>query len=324
MKKTRTECFVLFGLMLAFASCDVPNLQPIANRAALRARLSDYAVFQNGSADQPAAGFHQYRLATELFTDYAEKQRLFHLPLGTQLTFDQNGNPVFPDSSILVKTFFYYLDKRNPAAGKRLIETRLLVKVQGSWNAGTYKWNEAQTDAFLLEGGADQNVSWLDAQGTRRSVLYHIPATSDCSACHRSDRSIIPIGPKARNLNIPLPGRQNQLVHFQKMGIMRLAPSDLQTQLPDWKDPAQTLEQRARAYLDVNCAHCHASQGYAQSTRLFLDFELPLPDTRIHARKDHILHRVQATNQNIRMPMLGTTVPDSAGVALIRAYIQSL
>lgn len=318
---------LLCGVAGGVGSCDFGNMAPIANTATLPPKLSDYRIFPDGSIERPAAGFHRYGLATQLFTDYAEKQRLLHLPEGARFSFDSSGNAVFPDSSILVKTFFYYPDKRNPVAGKQLIETRLLVKVKGQWNVGTYQWNAAQTDAFLLEGGADETVSWVNERGFRKTLRYHIPSTEECSSCHRSDRSITPIGPKARNLNVSLtdhPHHENQLLHFQQAGLLTLQPNNLPAPLPDWKDSSIALDQRARAYLDVNCAHCHSSVGFAESTRLFLGYEVPFSATRIGARKDHILHRIQATNPNIRMPQLGTTVPDSVGVALIKAYIQSL
>lgn len=323
----RKRTLFLLTLMGGINSCDITNVAPIANTAPLPARLSDYGIFQNGDIGQPDAEFYPYDLSTQLFTDYAEKRRLLHLPRGTQFTFDQTGNPIFPDSSVLVKTFFYYHDKRNPAAGRQLIETRILMKVQGQWNVGTYVWNEDQTDAILTDGGLDKTVTWTNEAGARTSIRYRVPSRDDCSGCHRSDRSIIPIGPKARNLNIPLPshpGHENQLLHFQKMGILVPGSADLQTALPDWQNPSHMLEQRARAYLDVNCAHCHSSQGLAQNTRLFFDYALSYADTRIHANRNDILHRIETTNNNIRMPRLGTTVHDSAGVALIKAYIESL
>ncbi len=299
--------FILLGLANVISSCGDNDLQPIANSATLPTRLSDYGMFVNGGTGLPTAGFHPYRLATPLFTDYAEKQRLLYLPKGSHLSFDHTGNPVFPDSSMLVKTFFYYADKRDTTAGKLLIETRILIKVDGQWNVGTYEWNEAQTDAFLLDGGTDKTVSWVNESGVRKSIFYHIPSSADCSGCHRFGQSIIPIGPKARNLNISLkghPGHENQLLNFQKNGIVKLAPADLQTALPDWQNSPHTLAQRARAYLDVNCAHCHSSTGLAQNTRLFLDYTLPFEETRIHARRDDILHRMQSTNKNVRMPKL--------------------
>ncbi|PSL33880.1 hypothetical protein [Dyadobacter jiangsuensis] len=318
---------LLCGIAGVISSCEVGNMAPIANTATLPGKLSDYGIFPDGAIERPAAGFHRYHLATQLFTDYAEKQRLIHLPRGAQFSFDSSGNAVFPDSSILVKTFFYYPDKRKPSAGKQLIETRLLVKINGQWNVGTYKWNKEQTEAYLLENGTDENVSWVNEHGLRKTLQYRIPAQEECSSCHRTGRSITPIGPKARNLNLPLadhPHQENQLLHFEQTGLLTLQPSDLLAPLPDWQSPSIPLAERARAYLDVNCAHCHSATGFAESTRLFFGYEIPLANTRIRARKDHILHRVEATDPDIRMPQLGTTVPDSVGVALIRAYIQSL
>jgi hypothetical protein len=44
--------------------------------------------------------------------------------------------------------------------------------------------------------------------------------------------------------------------------------------LPDWKNTKQfSLDQRARAYIDINCAHCHKASGDASNTGLFLEYE---------------------------------------------------
>src|SRR3546814_11892162 len=46
--------------------------------------------------------------------------------------------------------------------------------------------------------------------------------------------------------------------------------------MPRWDDPATgTLEQRARAYLAVNCAPCHNPQGSASNSGLFLRWTDP-------------------------------------------------
>src|ERR1044072_1103682 len=109
----------------------------------LMPRLSDYKIFAGDPAALiPGNGFQLYELATGLFTDYAEKQRLIKLPAGKTMLAVNEGLPQFPDSTILVKTFYYFNDKREPSKGKRLIETRLLVKDNGQWTAGTYVWND--------------------------------------------------------------------------------------------------------------------------------------------------------------------------------------
>ena len=92
-------------------------------------RISDYKIFAgNPVALTPGNGFQLYELATGLFTDHAEKQRLIKVPAGKKIVAVSDGLPQFPDSTILVKTFYYFNDKRDTLKGKRLIETRLLVK----------------------------------------------------------------------------------------------------------------------------------------------------------------------------------------------------
>ncbi|MCP2937417.1 hypothetical protein NK983_32460, partial [Salmonella enterica subsp. enterica serovar Typhimurium] len=83
-------------------------------------------------------------------SDYAEKQRLIKIPVGTKINALDDGLPNFPDGSIIVKTFYYYNNKKDTARGKRIMETRLLIKHVGKWNAATYIWNQDQTDAKLI------------------------------------------------------------------------------------------------------------------------------------------------------------------------------
>src|ERR1044072_7412163 len=116
----------------------------------LMPRLSDYKIFAGDPAALiPGNGFQLYELATGLFTDYAEKQRLIKLPVGKTIVAVNDGLPQFSD-------------KRDPLKGKRLIETRLLIKLNGQWLAGTYVWNNEQTDAMLESKGANVPVSWID------------------------------------------------------------------------------------------------------------------------------------------------------------------
>src|SRR5262249_12301176 len=106
------------------------------------------------------------------------------------------------------------------------------------------------------------------------------------------------------------------------------------------------LDERARAWLDINCAHCHKADGGASNSGLFLgwlekdprgggvhkgpaaagkasgdDFfviEPGAPDQSI------LVHRIEATEPGIRMPELGRTVVDERGVKLIRDWIASM
>lgn len=291
-------------------------------------QLSAYNIFIGDPTTlTPGNGFHLYELATGLFTDYAEKQRLIKVPQGHVITATNDGLPQFPDGTILVKTFYYFNDKRDPLKGKRLIETRLLIKNNGQWVAGTYVWNTAQTDAALMTGGSSTPVTWIDAAANTRTINYRIPASKDCASCHNANNGIMPIGIKVRNLNIDVVRNSstalrttiNQLQYLQEAGIMApVNPSHFST-LPAWQNDHYSLEERVRAYLDVNCAHCHSDAGSCANSGVRFAWEMPLADTRIADKRNRIVTLLTKG----RMPRIGTTVVDTAALSLIKQYLQS-
>lgn len=286
--------------------------------------LSDYGLFKSDMSNLvPETGVEAFEVASPLFTDYAEKQRLIKLPDKQSVTIAGDGLPVFPNGTIIAKTFYYSKSKN----GKRqIVETRLLILEQGKWNAATYRWNAAQTDADLLVDGAVVPIAFEDNAGMQRKLEYKIPSQNDCSSCHRSDDQLNPIGPKARNLNftINVEGkRQNQLAYLMKKGIFAHSNITGISSLPNYNDTTTALNMRARAYLDINCAHCHQPAGGASGTSLNLGYSSAFEETGIDFNKQNILIRM-STMGEYHMPKTGTTVLDNEGVRLVRAYIKSL
>src|SRR5690606_37767028 len=132
------------------------------------------------------------------------------------------------------------------------------------WRGIAYVWNEARTEATLALGGGAVDVAWIDEQGQAQATRYQIPNTGQCLRCHTcSGAGAVPIGPAARFLNRPFDygsGPENQLVHWSSLGLLTGAPADPADapRLPVWDDPGDgTLEERAKAYLESNCAFCH-------------------------------------------------------------------
>lgn len=313
--------FVFMGYMTSMDSADLP---PLENNIELKPKLSDYHIFEGPAATlKPAAGFKYYQLATTLFTDYAEKQRLIKLPEGTKLTAVNNGLPDFPDGTILVKTFYYYNDVRDTSHGKQILETRIMIKNNSKWSGGTYQWNKGQTEAILITKGLDVPVSWTNKEGSAQSISYHIPKTKECATCHNADNVFMPIGPKVMNLNrdvIVNNKKINQLAYLQQEELLnKVDPSSFQ-KLPDWQDTSLPLEDRARAYLDVNCAHCHSEKGYCADSRVRLGAELSLNQTHISNNTG----RIDRFMAGKRMPMLGTTIVHKEGLELIQQYLNTL
>jgi uncharacterized repeat protein (TIGR03806 family) len=253
------------------------------------------------------------------------KQRLVYIPDGTQVTHIDNGIPDFPEGSILVKTFYYPVDERDATQGHQVIETRLEILSDGEWNVGTYVWNEEQTDAELILKGKDTTVSWIDTTGSERSIDYHYPSQKECVACHQQEEAVAPIGPSMRNLNIEIASAdltQNQLDHLQATNLMASVDASTVSTIPDYKDESLPLEDRARAYMDMNCAHCHNPGGWKEASNRDFDFrfETSLSDSHIAEKKD----KIKRVLENGEMPYLGVTVLHEEGVALVVEYLDSL
>ena len=123
------------------------------------------------------------------------------------------------------------------------------------------------------------SLDLVDASGASEELAYQVPDQNQCASCHNTDnlaRTLQPIGPKARLLNRPLDygaGPVNQLAHWTTIGVLAGAPDPATApRLPVWNDPNDgTLEQRAKAYLESNCAHCHRPGGAARQSGLYLE-----------------------------------------------------
>jgi len=312
--------------------------------------LDAYHLFTDASGREPNAGLTPYALNTPLFSDYAEKFRYLYLAPGTAATYRAQGVLDFPVGAALIKTFAYPADFREPDAKLRFIETRLLIHKPGGWVALTYVWNAAQDQATLKRAGLRVAVSFVDRRGQAQHIDYGVPNVNQCKQCHSLAGALTPIGPKARNLNrdfASADGTENQLGRWIRLGLLKGAPDPAQLpRLPRWDDGAAALEGRARAYLDVNCAHCHNRAGLASNSGLYLTFEetdpaalgigkrpvaagrgsggLSFSIAPGHPEQSILLYRMASTEPGVMMPQIGRTLSDKEAVALIREYIASM
>ncbi len=288
--------------------------------------LSSYSIFDGSMSDLiPTQNYFKFELNSTLFTDYAYKQRLISVPVGTEVTHQSDGTLSFPDGTIIAKTFYYFVDERDETIGRNIIETRLLMKQSGYWNAATYVWNESQTDATLSPNRETINISWIDGNGINKSTSYSVPSSNDCVACHQSNLQLKPIGPKLMNLNrlVERGGNVvNQLEFFQSEGILSTFSVGSINSLADYKDASNSLSDRGRAYLEVNCAHCHNPSGWEVPAQEGFDFryETELSSTGIQDDVNEIINAVEEGE----MPFLGTTLLDEEGIEMLVNYLNSL
>ena len=314
------------------------------------ATLRETGLFRDAAAREPSAGVTPYALNSPLFSDGAIKHRFVALPPGTSARYDADEVFDFPVGAVLVKTFAFPLDVRDPERGEKRLETRLLVRRASGWAALPYVWNAEGTDAVLTPVGARIPVDYVDAEGAPARLDWTSPNRNQCKGCHGLAGAVTPIGPKARNLNgiYPYPdGPENQLARWTRTSLLSGAPSPGSApRAPPISETASPLALRARAYLDVNCAHCHRPGGAADTSGLDLRWsqsdparfgveKRPVAAGRASADFDFdiapgapdrsiLVHRLASTDPGVMMPELGRTLVDREGLALIRQWIAEM
>jgi len=312
-------------------------------------KLSEWRLFRSTRDGlKPNARVVPYDLNTPLFSDYASKYRYVWMPAGASAEYRDDGPFEFPVGTIFAKTFAFPAEGRR--GDERLIETRLLVHTNSGWVPLPYIWNKEEDEAFLRLVPDPVEIHWSDAAGKRRDFTYQIPNTNECHECHDNNKVLLPIGSKARNLNKTYAyedGAENQIVRLTKVGYLRGAPAlDSIPRAPKWNDASDgTLADRAKAYLDNNCAHCHQPGGTAgytgvdfRSTHFDLSHsgickrpnsagvmgELQFDLVPGHPDESILLYRMESIAPKAMMPQIGRAVVHEEGVALIREWIGSL
>lgn len=290
-------------------------------------RLSEYGFFKGAISELvPVDEVSIIEIASPLFTDYAEKQRLIFLPKGERMRGEGSDLPDFPDGTVIAKTFFYPRSTKGAGISKLIVETRILIKNESKWSAATYKWNAMQDEAFLLQDSATVPIAFIDEKGHSRSIDYRVPSRSDCLACHRQGSQLVPLGMKLRNMNIDVQrdgALVNQLEHLQSGNKLDKIPPAVVIRTPDYRAELTSLEERARAYLDANCAHCHRPKGTARFTRLNLTYEETADHLATYSKRQEIARRM-TTSGPLHMPQIGTTVSHDEGIQLVITYLNGL
>jgi len=271
-----------------------------------------------------------YSLRTPLFSDYASKYRFVWMPQGAAAEYRDDSIFDLPVGTILSKSFAF-----PSGSSEKLVETRLLVHTDTGWAALPYIWNSSQTEATLQLVPDPVPVKFSDPNGTH-DFTYQIPNVNECKECHDNNRTLLPIGPKARNLG------KEQVARWTEVGYLKNASKEF-SEVAVWNKPETgSVEERASAYLDNNCAHCHQPGGTAGYTGVDFRFGHFEPGYCKHPNSagnmhdlqfdiipgdpDHsiLLYRLSSTAPKVMMPQIGRASVHAEGVALIRSWISSL
>lgn len=334
----RTALALVCALTLVSAA---PQPDRIADSVILDAAypraLSQFGFFSGHGVTAPSAQLIGYSLRTPLFSDYAEKQRFIYVPATARIAADAEGRLDFPVGSALIKTFGY-----GEGAAFRPIETRVLLRRAAGWEALPYVWKADLSDAELRLAGTRLPVSVTRPSGGTQAISYAVPNKNQCKECHSRDGAVVPIGPLATNLEVSPAALQTFRNRIDWAAKIPLGAG------PVWNRPATgSLDARARAYLAVNCAHCHNPQGSASNSGLFLNaqaagdavgtgiYKRPVAAGRGSGGHDFaiapgdpshsiMVHRMSSTEPGVAMPEVGRSMVHDEGVALIREWISSL
>ena len=342
---SKANCLALLSLLTAllFGGSPIKYAKP---------KLSDYGFFEGHMANHnPVPGVMPYDVSAKLFSDYALKSRFIVLPSGERLTYKPDGSFNFPLESILIKTFYYPTDLRMPEENIRFMETRLLIHTRDGWMGFPYVWNEGQTEADLEIAGKRLNVSFINPAGQSINFEYSVPNFNQCKGCHVNQNRMIPIGTKVRLLNHDFDyddGKMNQLVKWDMLDMISGLPSVSSLHhTPDYNDlDSGSIEERARALIDINCAHCHRLDAPGETSGLFLNIEETDP-TRLGIYKPPVaagrgsgnldytivpqypdqsimLYRMESTDPGMMMPELGRKLVHKEGIELVKKWIQEM
>jgi len=297
--------------------------------------LSQTGCFDAANQMEPTSDLIPFAPAAELWSDGADKRRWMMVPDAQTITVGDDGDFNFPPGTVLVKEF--------SLSGTK-VETRFLVRQQADerWAGYSYRWNDAQTDATLVEENG--------ATAMFGGQVWNYPTRAQCQQCH-TNAAGNSLGPEIAQLNYaftyPATGRSgNQVATLAKIGV--LDPSAMAKPWPKLASVAQadaSLEQRARSYLHANCSNCHRPGGPTFTPPDFR-FSTPLADMgicnasptissleeliasepRLLAPGDPdrsvLFVRLSTTDQRFRMPPIGRTITHDAGVDVVSQWIR--
>lgn len=305
-------------------------------------KLSETGIFADVPAEKPNAGVFPFAIAAPLWQDGATAARWIALP-GTEpvgMRTEERGpsrlyRPVVPAGTVFVRTLSLELIRGEPASERR-IETQLLHFDGRDWHAYSYRWNDAQTDAELVEAGGD-SVEWTvedsAAPDGRRRIPWRFHARAECLKCHNDDSGRV-LGFIPWNLETPR-------LREAKLVSDTFIQGEAGHRLVDPSDENAPLDLRARSWLHANCAHCHRFQG-GGSGAFRVNIEVPAEKTLLATKpmqggfglhdpqvlapgapeRSTLFLRIAKSGPG-RMPQLGSSQPDPTGMRVVWDWIAS-
>ncbi|MDA0835909.1 MAG: PQQ-dependent sugar dehydrogenase [Planctomycetota bacterium] len=313
--------------------------------------LSETGLFASVADHQLASGIIPYSVNTPQWVDGGHKQRFFGLPGESKATFSAGGGPWgFDNGTVIAETISFDMEEGNPASRKR-VETRILVQQQTHWLGYSYLWNDEQTDATLVERlGTDLKfqIKTPDAPEGVREQTWHVPSRQECMVCHsRAAAFVLGLRTEQINRDHDYGGIvDNQLRTLDHIGLFTANLTQKPEELMALKNPYDEtldLNDRARAYLYVNCSVCHVDDGGGNS-KIVMSYSTTPENMRVFGEKPMhghfgladasvitpgdpfasvLFYRLSKVGRG-RMPHVGSNLTDRQALDVIRDWIAQM
>ena len=318
--------------------------------------LSGTGGFSDTANRTPASGLIPYALNAPAWDDGAVKNYFMAVPnRGDAITPDEQirlrpvGFWKFPDGTVFIKNLDLIVDETRPDAPRRRLETQILVRDNsGAVYGASYKWRSDNRDADLITAGLSEDIGITNASGVRTRTWYYA-SPADCLTCHTPGAGYV-LGVNTRQLNgdfnYPDAGKtDNQIRTLNRLGLFSPAINETKigsfSKLSALGAAKASLAERARTYLDVNCAQCHRPGGVGNYDARYdtapadqhiinapAAVTLGLANARIVSPgdTDHsvLYQRLLSASPTVKMPPLSHNLVDARAAQVIGEWIKQL
>jgi putative heme-binding domain-containing protein len=323
-------------------------------------KLSETGLFTSTKEQTASPGVTSYEINAAQWADHASADRWMALPGAEPVQIDSDAKWIFPDGAVLAKTVSIEMSHGDSNSVRRL-ETQVLHREEGAWRPYTYAWNDEQSDAELVDAaGFTRTLQIRDAQAPSglREQSYRFASRGECQMCHNpwvemkttsigiQSASPLAVSSMQWNTSLPEDPAQNQMTALHGHGWLAGSVAESPSSTGRFANPYDTtavLEERVRAYLHVNCSHCHQPHAGGSAT-IDLLHDVKLADAKLIDAKPgqgafgisaarivspgdplgSVLHYRMATIGSGRMPRIGSEEVDEQAVAMIREWIAQL
>lgn len=323
-------------------------------------KLSETGLFTSTKEQTASPGVTSYEINAAQWADHASADRWMALPGAEPVQIDSDAKWIFPDGAVLAKTVSIEMSQGDSNSVRRL-ETQVLHREEGAWRPYTYAWNDEQSDAELVDAaGFTRTLQIRDSQAPSglREQSYRFASRGECQMCHNpwvemkttsigiQSASPLAVSSMQWNTSLPEDPAQNQMTALHGHGWLAGSVAESPSSTGRFANPYDTtavLEERVRAYLHVNCSHCHQPHAGGSAT-IDLLHDVKLADAKLIDAKPgqgafgisaarivspgdplgSVLHYRMATIGSGRMPRIGSEEVDEQAVAMIREWIAQL